>query len=93
MYDKFYARCQLDRASAYAKIHSDWRRHHLRFAARVERQKLVCQECGGSGGEVEPVLDYGQGPFVECGWCEGTGYVTPWLRGRWLRCKREERAA
>lgn len=74
----------------YAKLNSDLARHHQRFKRRVEQAGLLCQECGGSGGEVEPVLDYGEGPWIECGWCEGTGYVTPWLRGQWLKMRREE---
>jgi hypothetical protein len=75
----------------YAKL--DWKRHqhHIRFRRLVESQvpKLLCQECGGAGGYVEPVLDYGQGPFEQCGWCEGTGYLTPWLRGQWLKLTRQ----
>ena len=74
----------------YAKL--DWKRrhHHERFVHRVLTQKprLICQECCGAGGEIEPVTDDGQGPFEECGWCEGTGFVTPWLRGLWLAEKR-----
>lgn len=67
--------------------------HHDRFAKYVELHGLVCQECGGSGGEIEPVLDYGEGPFIECGFCEGTGKTTPWLRGLWLRLKKDEKHA
>lgn len=74
----------------YAKL--DWvgRQHHLRYVRRVMSQvpKLICQECRGAGGWTEPVLDYGQGPFEGCGWCGGTGYITPWLRGQWLKFKR-----
>lgn len=75
----------------YAKLDSDYQRHHERYKRRVEAmpRKLVCQECGGMGGWVEPVLDFGQGPFEQCGWCEGTGYVTPWLRGQWLKFNRK----
>ncbi len=90
-FDKFEARCAIDWESAYAKKSSDWWRHHQRFKLRVQKTKLTCQECGGAGGEIEPVTDYGQGPFIDCGWCEGTGLMTPWLRGQWLKCKREER--
>lgn len=74
----------------YRKLDSDYARHHARFSAHVAREGLVCQECRGAGGEVDPVLDDGSGPFNSCGWCEGTGKVTKWLRGLWLRMKREE---
>lgn len=75
----------------YAKLHWRQHQHHLRFARRVKASKLICQECGGGGGETDVILDDGTGPWEECGWCEGTGFVTPWLRGWWLRLKREER--
>jgi len=66
----------------YARLSHYWRRHHARFARFVEARKLVCQECGGSGGETVPILEDGSGPWEECGWCEGTGYTTPHLRGQ-----------
>lgn len=77
----------------YAKLDHRFRRHHERLRARIAAmpRKLTCQACGGAGGEVEPVLDFGQGPWLTCSWCEGLGYVTPWLRGRWLKCQRRER--
>ena len=52
---------------------------------------LICQECGGSGGEVIPICDDGTGPFEECGFCEGTGLMTPHLRGFWLRWKKQNK--
>ena len=73
----------------YAKLSWQWRSHHQRFIARVKDSKLLCQECGGAGGDTEPILDDGTGPWEECGWCEGTGKVTPWLRGMWLRFRRQ----
>lgn len=74
----------------YAKLHSDFRRHHERYKRYIESmpRKLVCQECGGAGGWKEPILDDGSGPYYWCGWCEGTGYVTPHSRGLWLRSRR-----
>jgi len=75
----------------YAELSYRNHQHFLRFQRRVEATKLVCQECGGAGGETVAVLDYGAGPWEPCGWCEGTGYLTPWLRGLWLRSKRKER--
>lgn len=89
MFDKFEQRRKSNQNSAYA-----WwwwaNNHYERYKRFVERIKpqLTCQECGGSGGEIDAVLDYGQGPWVDCGWCEGTGLVTPWIRGQWLRWKR-----
>jgi hypothetical protein len=80
-----------------AKIHADggidyrrwdyvWRQHHRRYSAYVEAHGLLCQECGGLGehsrGSYEPP-DY-------CGWCESTGKIPRWVRGRWLRWKAEE---
>jgi len=71
------------------------RQHHSRFRRFVKSRRplLVCQDCGGFGGEIVPVLDDGSGPFEECGWCEGTRYVTPYLRGMWLRLQKEEKRA
>jgi DnaJ-class molecular chaperone len=65
------------------------RAHHLRYKRHIEAmpRKLVCQDCGGMGGETDVILDDGTGPWEECGWCEGTGFVTPHRRGQWLRYK------
>lgn len=75
----------------YAKASYRYRAHHLRFESRIANSRLVCQECGGAGGRTDPILDYGEGPWDECGFCEGTGKVTPYLRGLWLRYKQAER--
>lgn len=77
----------------YAKLDHTSYRHHQRYKRFINSMphKLICQECGGAGGEIVPVLDYGQGPLEECGFCEGTGYLTPWLRGQWLTFKRQEK--
>jgi hypothetical protein len=76
--------------SDYARWSYQVRSHRQRYERYVDSMptKLVCQECHGLGGETIPILDYGEGPFEECGWCEGTGYVTPWIRGLWLNFKR-----
>jgi hypothetical protein len=76
----------------FAKIMWKEYYHHERFKKRVATSKLICQEGGGIGGWNE----YPAGPFMgalwmECGWCEGTGRVTPLLRGQWLKYKRQER--
>lgn len=76
--------------SMYAMLDYKSQEHHVRyrqFIASMER-KLVCQACGGAGGEVEHVDEHG-GPFMHCGWCEGTGYVSPHIRGVWLRNQKE----
>ena len=69
------------------------RRHHERFVRRVKTtsDSLLCQDCMGAGGAMEPILDDGSGPWYDCGWCEGTGFVTRWIRGLWLRTMRREK--
>ena len=79
-------------AYSFAKTASLRQRHHERFKANVKKSGLMCQECGGYGKYVEDYLDTGVGPiprYEQCGWCEGTGLVTPRLRGLWLKYKRE----
>ena len=53
--------------------------------------KLVCQECGGMGGRVQPILDFGEGPFEECGFCNGTGIMTSLARNIWLLDKKKRK--
>jgi hypothetical protein len=69
--------------------------HHARLERYInaQRPRLSCQECGGMGGDYEPILFYGPGggPWEECGFCEGLGFVTPWIRGLWLKWKRDEK--
>lgn len=76
----------------YRRLDYYHRQHHIRFERFVESmpRQLTCQECGGAGGEKVPILDYGEGLWEPCGWCEGTGLVSPWLRGQWLKYKRSE---
>ena len=78
-----------DGSCDYAKDHWVWRQHFERYKRYVSEHGLWCQECRGAGGEVVPILDDGTGPTEYCGWCEGTGKVTRWIRGMWLRSKRE----
>lgn len=66
-------------------------RHHQRYVKYVYGNGMTCQDCGGAGGYKEVILDDGSGPWYGCGWCEGTGLVTRWLRGQWLRYMREEK--
>lgn len=75
----------------YAKHSWRFHQHAVRYAARAKRDGLICQECGGSGGYVEPILDDGSGPFETCGYCLGGGFVTCWVRGQWLKDRREIR--
>ena len=64
--------------------------HHKRYKRFVADMsyKLICQECGGAG-DLEDDYIAGYALYVGCGWCEGTGYQTPWMRGDWLRYKKE----
>lgn len=68
-----------------------WRQHATRFQHFVEGLKLTCMECGGRGGEVVSIYE-GQGPFEQCGWCLGTGYMSPYGRNLWLRQKKMMKA-
>jgi DnaJ-class molecular chaperone len=34
-----------------------------------------CPWCHGAGGYIEPVLDFGQGPWEPCGFCKGIGQI------------------
>lgn len=61
------------------------------MAKQSNPRRLGCQECGGAGSYIEPVLDYGEGPSYTCGWCEGKGHMTPEQRGLWLACKRQDK--
>jgi len=70
----------------YRRIDYVWRVHHERFKRFVKQHGLICQSCGGGGGEVDVILDDGTGPWEECGWCEGTGKVTRWIRGELHAC-------
>ena len=74
----------------YKKMDYQYQQHHERFRRRVEAGQLLCQECGGSGQYVAEYFDY-CARYEDCGFCEGTGKVTPWLRGLWLRFKRQGR--
>lgn len=75
----------------YPRVRYERGRRHERYRRFVEGMewKLVCQECRGSGGDHPNYLSYD--PGEQCGFCEGTGLVTPWLRGLWLGWKREEK--
>ena len=88
-YHAAIAACVID----YARLNYQWRAHHARFKRRVEAmpRKLICQDCRGEGGYTESIMEDGSGPSYDCGWCEGTGLVTPWRRAEWLRFRREEK--
>jgi RecJ-like exonuclease len=59
------------------------RHHYIRFTAYVEKHGLTCQECRGRGEHSRSQYE----PPDYCGWCEGTGKVTRWMRGYWLRSR------
>ena len=63
-------------------------RHHERYKRYVEAHGLMCQECGGAGEYADDWID-GHPLMNDCGWCEGTGKVTRWVRGFWLRDQRK----
>lgn len=95
MFDKFEARCALGNwKSAYRQLDYQREKHHRRYKEFVNRmpRQLTCQECGGSGSVVIDRIDW-YDIYGSCGWCEGTGLLTPWYRGQWLRIKKEERKA
>jgi hypothetical protein len=85
----------------YPRRNYEWQRHHERYVRHVETmpRKLPCQECGGMGEEVADRFDFGGddvGPIMfnlyePCGFCEGTGLLTPWMRGWWLSMKKAEK--
>lgn len=54
---------------------------------------MKCPCCNGEGGEVEAVLDYGQGPYYPCGYCHDKTTVGffKWLQ--WKIWEHEDRAA
>lgn len=74
----------------YARMRHRWMSHHARFLRYVESHGLLCQDCRGSGGERDVILDDGTGPWEPCGWCEGTGKIPRWTRGAWLRWKADK---
>lgn len=78
----------------YGRWGYELRARQVRYERFVEIKGngFTCQECKGRGGWVEPVLDFGQGPWSDCGFCFGTGLVTRWVRGQWLRWKAKEKA-
>lgn len=81
--------CDMD----YPRMDYLYRHHHLRYERYIECHGLTCQDCRGAGGEIDVISwDLG-GPWVACDWCEGTGKMTRWLRGQWLRMKKEEKRA
>lgn len=51
-------------------------------------KKLLCQECCGHGEVLEEII-LGHRRYAQCGWCQGSGYVSPTIRGVWLREQRE----
>lgn len=83
-------RIAADGTCDYPRFLSYVRRHHERWTRRVTTRnpRLPCQACGGYGGQRDVMLDDGSGPWEECGWCEGTGYVDGHRRAAWLRYRR-----
>lgn len=69
------------------------RQHYIRYVAYVlgMDHPLTCQDCKGTGGEYDIVDPEIGGPWIACGWCEGTGVMTPYMRALWLRLKKEDK--
>ncbi len=38
-------------------------------------KNVACPWCGGGGGFTEVILDDGTGPWEQCGFCNGTGFM------------------
>lgn len=66
----------------YTRMGVEFSAHHLRYVRFVDGHGLTCLDCGGRGGFKEVILDDGTGPWETCGWCEGTGLMTPHARGQ-----------
>lgn len=77
---------QLPSPAYYRRLDEYRRRHHARYVTYVEQHGLLCQECGGSGQVFVDQIEY-RPIYNDCGFCEGTGKVTRWMRGQWLRWK------
>ena len=77
----------------YTKMDYAYTQHVRRYRRRVEAQprKIVCQECRGCGELFEDRI-LGHDLTITCGVCCGTGLLTPWMRGQWLKWKRQEKA-
>lgn len=57
--------------------------------ATKPKKPLTCQECGGRGKfGAHHGYDFYDPPDI-CGWCDGTGEITPINRNLWLRFKQE----
>ena len=78
----------------YPRLNYYMRQHHERFRKFVLSRPnlLFCMECRGEGGWREIISWEIGGPWYDCGWCEGTGYMTPHARGMWLTFKKQEKA-
>ena len=74
----------------YSKLTWKWRHHRQRYKKFIENHGLVCQECGGGGELLYDRIDW-HDLYEVCSWCEGTGKVTRWRRGIWLRLKKEDK--
>ena len=41
----------------------------------IKEKITVCPDCDGEGGHKEAVIDYNQGVWYRCEFCEGKGYM------------------
>ena len=75
----------------WAKHDNDYRRHHVRWRARVEKIGIVCPECHGRKGWIEIVDPYLGGPWYDCGLCEGVGKVDGRRWSEWMHYRKKEK--
>lgn len=41
----------------------------------MANKKFPCPSCKGKGGEVDPILDDGSGPYYPCDLCDDSGFI------------------
>ena len=73
----------------YKRLDYKFQNHAERYKQRIESDPtaVLCQECRGKGQYVDEYIN--DWPvYVGCGWCEGTGRILKFTRGRWLTHKR-----
>jgi hypothetical protein len=50
----------------------------------MKQKKFPCPVCKGKGGEIEPVLDDGSGPYYSCGFCNDECFITVDSELHWI---------
>ena len=94
MTDTAELRKALDRDASFIRNHHEGREMTLEDGSpgnSLTEQVARNQELYNQ--KVRDNPNYAGGPFEYCGWCEGTGYMTPKGRGEWLRFKKQAKRA